>query len=299
MMQVNMKYIQLIVVCLLVVGCKPKPGGDPATDALRSGKAEFADPLPRTKGDHPTRIVIRSDEEAGIDVGAGRGSNIVVAPMQATLGRLSLLVEDAWGACRCNPDLTCPEFEPPPRRIERVTKDSAMEIEWIGKLVRHGVEADGDWCGTSFVPPEGDYMLRVCDVTGKRCAIETVRLPPEKDIVLDLEPYEVSADACPLEPLGAARIATYHLVYMQLGGIVPERIAACEPSKALCVMPADLAAAKQRLRGEKCSLIVTPAGEEVESLVLLPLPAGTHGGESFQQFLSPDGFEIVRIRFEQ
>jgi hypothetical protein len=298
-MHMNTKHVHLVIASLLLVGCKPKPGGDPATDATRPVEAGFADPLPRSRGDHPTKIVIRSEEEAGIDVGAGRGSNIVVAPMQASLGRLSLLVEDAWGACRCDPDLTCPEFEPPPRRIERVTADSPMQIEWIGRLVRHGVEADGDWCGTSFVPPEGDYVFRICDVTGRRCAVETVRLPAGQDIVLDLEPYEVSADACPLQPLGAERIATYHLVYMELGGIVPERIAACEPSSALCVMPADLAATKEKLRGEKCGLLVTPAGEEIESLVLLPLPEGTRGGESFQQFLGPDGFEVVRVRFEQ
>jgi len=298
-MQVNTKHIRLIMVCLLVAGCKPKPGGDPASDAIRSGKAAFADPLPRTKGDYPTRIVIRSKEQVGVDVGAGRGSSIVVAPLQASLGRLSLLVEDPWGACWCDPDLTCPEFEPPPRRLVQVSDGSPLEIEWIGKLVRHGREADGDWCGTSFVPPQGDYMFRVCDSTGKRCAVQKVHLPPEKDIVLDLEPYEASADECPLQPLGAERIATYQLVYMELGGIVPERIAACDPSKAVCVLPADLEATKKKMRGERCSLIVTPAGDEVESLVLLPLPGGTHGGESFQQFLSPDGLEIVRLRFEQ
>lgn len=174
-----------------------------------------------------------------------------------------------------------------------------MEIEWIGKLVRYGREADGDGCGTSFVPPDGDYVFRACDVTGRRCAIERVHLPPEQDIVLELVPHEALAEECPAGPMTPERIATYHLVYMQLYGIVPDRIAACDPSKARCVMPTDLAATKEALRGERCGLLVTPAGEELESLVFLPLPGGTHGGESFQQFLSPDGLEVVRLRFEQ
>ena len=120
-----------------------------------------------------------------------------------------------------------------------------------------------------------------------------------QDIVLDLEPYEAQADECPAGPMTVERLAAYHLVYMELYGVVPDRIASCDPSKALCVLPPDLGATKEKLRGEMCSLLVTPAGEEVESLVFLPLPEGTRGGESFQQFLSPDGMEIVRVRFEQ
>jgi hypothetical protein len=290
-------YLHLaLVASLLVAGCKPKPEGD---QALRSVKSDFATSLPRTKGDYPTTIVIRSQVDAQLNVGAGRGSQIVVAPLQASLGRLSLLIEDPWGACWCNPDALCPEFEPPGRRLERVTKDSPMKIEWIGKLVRHGREADGDWCGTSFVPPPGDYMFRVCDDSGKRCALEKVQLPPEKDIVLELEPHEAQADACPEGPVTAERLATYHLVYMELSGILLDRIAACDPSKALCVLPPDLGSTKEKLRGEKCSLIVTPAGEEMESLVFLPLPEGTRGGENYQQFLSPDGMKVMRVRFEQ
>jgi len=292
----------VLVAALLVAGCRSKTGEERSADhapAIQSGKGLLAEPLPRGKGDTPTRIVIRSQEEVSLDVGAGRGSDIIVAPLQASLGRLSLLVEDPWGACWCSPDHTCPEFEPPPRVLVRVSKDSPLEIEWIGKLVRYGREADGDRCGTSFVPVPGEYMFRVCDTSGKRCAVKKVHLPPEKDVVLELEPHEARAEACPSDPMTVERLATYHLVYMELYGILLDRIASCDPSKAVCVPPADLEATKKKLRGEKCSLLVTPAGDEVESLVFLPLPEGTHGGESFQQFLSPDGMEVLRVRFEQ
>ena len=70
-------------------------------------------------------------------------------------------------------------------------------------------------------------------------------------------------------------------------------------TRVTCVAPAELERELVGARSEPCTVFIIPRGTEVEARAFLPLPEGTHGGESYAQFYDPDFTRFLRARYEQ
>ena len=64
-------------------------------------------------------------------------------------------------------------------------------------------------------------------------------------------------------------------------------------------MPGELEAQLEGAREHPCTVFIVPREHEIEGRAFLPLPEGTHGGESYSNYFDPDLTRLLRARYEQ
>lgn len=263
----------------------------------------------------PTTVVVVSDATVplAIETTFGEVESVSVVALDAPLGLLTMDSEDVGGggyprACACPCGAPCAECERPQDRSEALAPGGHVTLAWNGLLRRYGAG-----CFDAFAPAPGRYLVRVC--TGEvvegapgPCGSATVTLPSTAPITVHVGARE--SLACPLSPALLDRAARAALSSMALGGIVPDRIARCEPW-AECYAETDLPYGEDVTRGARyavdpsappprgCGILVAPRGDRLLTRVFLPLPEDMNGGERFDHELDAEASRILSRRFEQ
>lgn len=279
--------------------------------------------LPSPVGTTPTpaHLVIesRAAETLTIDTTFGVLENVTLASLDQPLG---LLVADSVDepdgqlrACACPCGQVCPECERPQTRRMTIDPSAAVEIDWNG-LVRRRANENGRLCFDAFGPPPGRYVVRVCSgLTSEGmlgpCGSTTVTLPTTEPIRIVIGATE--SPHCPLAPELLDRAARVALSSLEMRGVVPERLASCQPRAECFSTSADLSYGEDVVRGlaytrepgaatstpHGCGILVWPHDDRLLVRVFLPLPEGSLGGERFDQELDAEAMRILSMRFEQ
>ncbi len=299
-----MRYTNMLgpVVVLVLSGCNRSGciSQVEQPDVVEDGapKALFAATLPTSGDETPTLVVVKNHtgKHVQLDVTWSKASFVTVAPLDASLGTLSLDRPELFCSCPCQPDSRCARCAPPTERGLDLAPGEIHEIAWNGRLVRYRTEPDKDTCHDAFSPPPGLYIISVCDRTRQYCAAVRMKLPSRMPVVLALKRSTLLVDRCPLEQGEMERLATYHLVRMELSGVEVNRLAACEPTSVVCVDQPDLPAMIEGAGEDLCSLLVIPRRSEIESVVVLPVEGNAGEERTYSAFFDLYGTQVLRIR---
>lgn len=277
-------------------------------------------PVPVGTAPTPAHLVIESRalEALSVDTTYGQLESITLSSLEQPLG---LLVADSIDepegplrACSCPCGGVCPECERPMTRRLELPPGARVELEWNG-LVRRWANERGRLCFDAFGPPPGRYLVRACSgltsegILGP-CGNTIVTLPTSEPITIVIAAAE--GPRCPLSPELLDRAARVALSSLEMRGVVPDRLAACQPHAECFSTEADLAYGADAVRGlaytqpaegaqapRGCGILVWPHDDRLLVRVFLPLPEGFLGGERFDQELDAEATRILSMRFEQ
>lgn len=278
-------------------------------------------PTPTDTRPTPARIVIesRATEPLSIDTTYGLLESITLASLDQPLG---LLVADSLDepdeplracACPCGAG-PCPECERPTTRRYPLAPGERVELDWNG-LARRRANEGGQICFDAFGPPPGRYLVRACSgLTSEgmlgACGNTIVTLPSTEPITIVIGAVE--SPHCPLAPETLERAARVALSSLEMRGVVPARLASCQPRADCYATSADLVYGEDVVRGlaytqesgaasapRGCGILVSPHDDRLLVRVFLPLPEGTLGGERFDHELDAEATRILSLRFEQ
>lgn len=257
------------LVGLLVLGCCAADGGeggDTTPVEPAPPQAHFAEALPTGGAARPTTIVVRNGTDADVmlHVSWGDGSPFAATALDRPLGLLGLH-DGFFCECDCAAE-GCVDCEEPADRIETVPPGEAWSWEWDGWLTRHRVDAVHGACFDKFAPAEGRYLLTAC-AEGAPCAAREVTLPASGPIEIELGAHAVGPASCD-DPALADRAAAVALARMELFGVAPDRIAACEDQPVTCVPEGGEPQPTTPPGGRQ--LFATMSGSEVSVLVHVP-----------------------------
>ncbi len=248
---------------------------------------------------HPITLSVVAPPDTPVDLDTTWGSLafLRMVDLSGTLLETGLHMPDAFCACECDPELRCPECEPPMPSTLHLEPGQRHDLTWDGRITRFRVDADHDRCAEVRPPTQGPWLLAACDQDSQHCARAEVRFPSELPLLLELGGPQGPATTC---PTGAEqRLARAHHARLMSRGVVPDRVRPCDPEAARCVQPDALAAALASSRDQACTLWVIPRGQELEVMAFAPLPEGYVGGERYSSFWDPWGTRITRVRNEQ
>ncbi len=278
-------------------------------------------PTPVDTAPTPAHLVVesRAMETLTIDTTFGVLESVALASLDQPLG---LLVADSVDEpdgqlreCACPCGQACPECERPQTRRMTIDPNEAVELDWNG-LVRRRANENGRLCFDAFGPPPGRYIVRVCSGLTSAgmlgpCGSTTVTLPTTEPIRIVIGAPE--APHCPLAPELLDRAARVALWSLAMRGVVPDRLASCQPRAECFSTSADLTYGEDIVRGlaytrepgaesaapHGCGVLVWPHDDRLLVRTFLPLPEGSLGGERFDQALDAEAMRIVSMRFEQ
>jgi hypothetical protein len=239
----------------------------------------FAEEVAAPGGESPSRVVIENRTGERVRLSAPREDRplVSVAPLRAALGICALDLGGEAG------------------RVE-LAPLSTHETSWNGRLARRRRGPDGRILRETFPPPPGLYMLEACDATGRYCGLIRTRLPTRMPLVIPLARRVATVERCPVGEELARRLATYHLVRLDLRGEGGSRLGSCDPAGARCVDQHELPAALEGPGEAGCEVLVVPRRSEIETVVVLSSGPPPAGPVRFSASFDALGARLVSVR---
>jgi hypothetical protein len=274
-------------------GTADEGGGDTATPAATAYR--FAEAVPTGGEAKATTLVVRNTtkQDVTLDLSWGEGSPFGMVSLDRPLGQLGLYADFYCNSECGGPDM-CIECEEPRDRLEVIPPGGSWAWRWDGRLIRHRQDRTvGCDCFDAFAPEPGRYLLTVCG-QGGACASREVAFPAPETLEIDLGADAVGQASCDDAAL-APRAASLALARMELFGVAPERIPACEGVQVSC-LPVGTEAKTTAAAGQ-CQLFATMDGDALDLLVYVPREGDTPEASRYTTRFGMPGTRIIRVAY--
>lgn len=293
--------MRLAIALGVLIACGGEERAEPQSAPPATAPQEQVQPEEPSVGPAVIRVVNDTDTPVTLDRSFGPASPIGVVERGPGMEKpLSLDQEDdaqsgTWVAtceCVCSA-ASCAECEPPQPVQVTLAPGEAYEYAWNGRLRRRRAHRTGAPCWTTILTQPGEYVFSACTEDG-RCGRSEVTLPADPIAVRISNVATASCDGLAAEHAWAIRGRAVD----QLGFSLRDRPLR-ECTRVACVGPDQLEAEMDNAREHPCTVFIVPRERELEARVFLPLPEGTHGGESYSHYFDPDLTRLLRARYEQ